>query len=209
MKIKTLLLALLFSSVLFAQDFKGTIIYNISYEDLPAEMQGYENMMPKETKVIIDGSVSKSVTNSPMSGGETIILTNNESGEMMQLRELMGEKYAIRIGNGSDDTEMNYEDTDEEKEIAGYSCRVAVAEVEGVSLTVCYTKDLPAIKNQNVKGLDGFPLEIVMEMEQMTMIQTVASVDEGKTEKLKFEVPKGYTEMSVDEFQEKFQAGGM
>jgi len=209
MKIKALLFALLIGSVVYAQDFQGTITYKISYEDLPAEAEAYKSMLPNETKVMIKEKISKSVTNNPMSGGETIILSDNESGKSMTLVDIMGEKYAITSGEEGNDEEVEYEESGEEKEIAGYKCKVASTEVENANITVCYTKDLPAIKNNNVKGLDGFPLEIIMELDQMTMIQTVSEINEGKVEKFKYEAPAGYKVLTAEEAKAKFSGLGM
>ncbi len=212
MKIKTFLAAMMISFGLFSQNFEGTITYELSYDNLPAEAKAYESMLPKETVVTVANDVSKSVTDNPMTGMPTVIITNNESGESYQLQDVMGEKYAIKFNSdeeNDEEAETEYEETGEEKEISGYKCKVATAETENAMLTVCYTKDLPAIKNERAKGLDGFPLEIIMETDQITFIQTVSKIDQGKTEKLKFEVPKGYTEISFKDFQEKYGQGGM
>lgn len=210
MKIKTLILALIVSFGLSAQEFQGTIIYKISYDELPTEMQGYESMLPNETKVMVRDQISKSVTNNPMTGGETIILSDNANGKTMSLIDVMGEKYAITSEGSKESDDVTYEDTGEEKEIAGYKCKVASAEAENTNLTVCYTKELPAINNSNVSGLDGFPLEIIIEMEQMTMVQTVTEVKEGKIDKMKFEAPSGYTVLTTEEAKAKFKGmGGM
>lgn len=211
MKFTALILGLLMSISLVAQDFQGVITYKISYEDLPDEMKPYESMLPKESKLLYRDKMSKSITNNPMTGGETIVLTDNEKGEALVLMDLMGQKYAISSKDEGEDAEekpeVNYEDTGEEKEIAGYKCKIATAEMEESTLRVCYTNKLPAINVENVKGLDGFPLEIIIESPQVTRIQTVVDITEGKVEKIALEAPDGYTKMSQKEFQE--QMGGM
>lgn len=210
MKVTSLLFAILIGTSLFAQDFQGTITYKITYDNLPEEAKGYESMMPNETVVMVKNPISKSVTKQPMTGGETIVLTDNESGKSMTMVDVMGDKYAILSGEeNQEEDNINYEDTGEEKEFAGYKCKVAVAEMESSTLTVCYTKELPSIKTSNVNGLDGFPLEIIVEAPQVTIIQTVSEIKKGKVEKLKFEAPEGYTVLTAEEAKAKFQNMGM
>ena len=45
-----LLLTLLLTGNLLAQGFEGVITYSITYDQLPAEMQGMEQMLPKSQK---------------------------------------------------------------------------------------------------------------------------------------------------------------
>ena len=211
LRFAAIFLSLFLSTQLFAQDFEGTVKYSITYEDLPAEMKGYEIMLPSLTTFFYKDNISKGVTNNPMSGGETIILTNNESGESLTLLDMMGKKYAISSGgnNDPDDINLTYKDTGEEKEIAGYKCKVASAQMNDNMVSVCYTQELPTIKSQNVNGIEGFPLEIMIEMEQMTTIQTATEIKKEEIDDIKFEAPKGYTKMTQQELKEKIGGMGM
>lgn len=212
MKIKTTLFLILLSFGLFAQDFQGTVKYEITYEDLPEQMKAMVGMMPSESILTYRDNMSRTETPNPAAGGGTVLIANNETGEVIVLQDAMGQKIAIvpdkDVEAEETDEEINFEDTGEEKEIAGYKCKVLSAEVEGIVQTVCVTRELPTIQMRNVSGIEGFPLEVINEMDQFTMIQTVKEIEEGKVKKIKMEVPSDYKQMTQKEIREMMQGGG-
>lgn len=200
MKIRLLSFALLINLGLFAQEFEGFVVYDLTYE-LSDEMQGYEAMLPKQTKMEYRGDISRSITESPSMGGSTIVLTNNETKETLTLLDNGGQKLALRSSFNQEEDETEYTETNEEKEILGYSCKVVEKKIQDAAIRICVTKELPVLNTESSRKVDGFPLQIEIEAPQMTKIQTVSEVIEGKIQKIKFEVPSGYKEMSIEEYQ--------
>ena len=146
-----------------------------------------------------------------MTGGETVVITDNESGKTLLLMGVMGENYAVQSdGEKTEEEEkLEYKATGEEKEVNGYTCTVAEAENDGSTITVCYTDELPAIESDKFEGINGIPVEVVLENESFTMIQRVKEVQKGKVDKIQMEVPEGYKEMTPGEFKQKFGGIGM
>jgi len=206
MKIKSLILSLFICSSLFAQDFQGLITYELSYE-LPANMKGMEGALPSSTNMQYRDDVSMSITENP-NGGSTIVYTDNEKGETLVLMDTGMDKIAVKSNfKESEEETPEYTKTGEKKKIAGYNCEVVETEVENTIVRVCYTKELPNIRTENTSGLEGFPLEIIVETEQFTRIQRVSSIDEGSIQELKLYVPDDYTLFSQEEWLKKMQSG--
>lgn len=91
MKYISLLLSFAFSTIIFAQnDFEGTIINKIEYEDIAEEMQAMQSMLPAESTTEIKDGMSKTVTNSAMSN--VTVISNSETGEILMLQSAMGNK---------------------------------------------------------------------------------------------------------------------
>lgn len=217
MKKLSFILALFISSMLFAQDFEGTINYEISYEDLTEEMKAHASMLPDGFKIEVDKEMSKVTQPSPMGGSPTIAISNQKTGETLTLIDAMGQKLALKVSGeenkkkekeAADDIEVKYVDGDE-KEIAGYKCKKAILETkDGSEITIYYTEDLPNIDvSDQASGIKGFPMEITTVTDMFTTITRVKSIEEGKVDKIKMEVPEGYDEITMDEFKKMF--GGM
>lgn len=208
LKFKLFLFTLVLSSSLIAQDFEGIITYGISY-DLSAEMKPYESMLPKTSKIMYRDKVSKTSMETAATGGSTMVIVDNESKEVLTLIDNGMQKVALRSKFEENDSEQpDYTKSGEKKEIVGYSCEVMEAKVEQSILRVCVTQDLPNIHTDNTRGIDGFPLEIHIETDQMTTTQTVTEIVEGSVPKLKLTVPSGYEEMSLEEYQKSLMQMG-
>lgn len=212
------ILATLISSFAFAQDFKGTIEYEIEYQDLVEEMKAHEAMLPKWMKIEIDGKQSRLTQPGAMGGEPTLVLTDKKSGESIILMDIMGQKLAIKSAieeNEKEDeeieemTDIEYMDN-ETKEIEGYTCKKAVINTaDGGEATIYYTEDLPNIDvSDQAKGIKGFPMEMTVVTDMFTTITRVKSIDEGKVEKIKMVVPEGYELKTKEEFKQMF-GGGM
>lgn len=209
MKFSALILSILFCGLISAQDFEGVVTYEISY-DLPAEQKGMESGLPSETKMLYRDGITKSVQEVPATGGSQIVYTDNKKKKSLILMDLGVQKFAIEsdFSDEGEDEQMDYKETGETKEIAGYTCKVAEAEVENAIVSVCYTGDLPSIRTQNVSGLEGFPLEIIVESEDASRSMTVVKIEEGNVEKLEFHIPDDYQVMSQEEWLQKMMSGG-
>lgn len=213
MKKLFLILALLTSSILFAQDnFEGVIQFEMSYENLSEQMKPMESMLPKSTTLEIKDGISKTVTPNAM-GGETIILSNSESGETITLMNMMGTKYAIKSNandNKKEEDKPKVELVDETKDILGYTCKKAiVTDKNGNETEIFYSEELSKISFAgNIEGIDGFPMQTTIAQDMFTMVQTVSNIDEKKIKKLKLEVPSDYELKTMEELQ-KMMGGGM
>ena len=124
------------------------------------------------------------------------------------LLDLMGKKIAISTEDVEDanKVEPTIEYLDETKEIAGYVCKKAIYKIKkedtDAEFEVYYTEELPAQANTQFKGIEGFPLEYVLEAQGMKTTYSAIEITEEKVNKSLSEIPKGYEQMTLDEFME-------
>ena len=213
MKKIALILTLFTCAFLNAQDnFEGTIVKSMTYDNMSPEMKAYASMLPSESTVTIDHNLSKTVTTTGM--GETIILSDSETGEMISLINQAGQMIGVR-SNVNDEGEEEQEDPeieylDEEKEILGYKCKKAIISAEDVEMVVYYTDELPDLETSKpgATEIDGFIMEMIMSRDQFTVTTTVSEIKEEKVKKIKMEIPAEYTEMTKEEIKAMQQGGG-
>ena len=204
------ILFVLSAALLTAQDFSGTITYEMVYEDLSPQIKPMAGMLPKSAVVEVRDGLSKTSTPNPM-GGEVTVILNSETGDVLTLMNVMGQKYATKTSSNDvkeeDKPEIEY--TEETKEISGYNCKKAlVTDKNGNEIEVYYTKDIDVKVSSAVDGIDGFPMQVTVVNDMFTMTQTVTKVENGKVKKIKMEVPSDYEVKTLEELQ-KMQAGGM
>lgn len=208
---------LLFSAV-SAQSFEGVIQYKITYENLPAEMAGYESMLPSEATSTIKGHLVK--MEQPLSMGmKQVTIMDNKAESGVLLMDMMGKKMAIVLDKESREKyEENQEEpvfkyTDEKKTIAGYDCKKALMILpaqegqEEVTLEIFYTDKIDSPGINQMKGLKGFPLEYSTSNGTFLMTLTAANVEKKKINEQAFAIPDGYEHMTFDQFQQSM--GGM
>jgi len=203
-KIPFVLFVLLWSVSLMAQDFEGIIVYKISYTDLPSEMKGSEEMMPKSQTFYIKKEKAKFEMVTPM--GTTIIFSDSKQHTSTVLMNTMGGKYKLTFStedldeiesDKSSKYDINY--LDEEKTIAGYLCKKVEVQSRDLNQTleIFYTEE---IQPMNIKGLEGLnikgmPMEYLIKTEEMSMTVTVDKVEEKSIGEDVFVIPEGYQEM--------------
>jgi len=211
MKNLTLAIAIILSSFsIIAQEFEGTITYEMVYENLSPQMKPMAGMLPKLATVEIKGELSKTTTPNPM-GGEYNVIINSTTGKTLTLMNLMGQKYATEMNpediKEEDKPEIEY--TEETKEIMGYTCKKAIAtDKDNNEIEVFYTEEIDAKVSSSVDGIKGFPMQVVISQDMFTMTQTVTKIDEGRVKKIKMEVPSDFELKTLEELQ-KMGAGGM
>jgi len=212
MKYISLLLSFAFSTIIFAQnDFEGTIINKIEYEDIAEEMQAMQSMLPAESTTEIKDGMSKTVTNSAMSN--VTVISNSETGEILMLQSAMGNKIATRmspeaIKKQQEESKIKVEYNDETKEILGYKCKKAIITSDGAETEVYYTTELPSVStNGQPNGIPGFPMQTIVSNDFFTMISTVSEIKKGKIKKIKMDIPSDYKEMTIEEIMKS--QGGM
>jgi len=217
--IKTFILTLIIvanSLGLFAKDFEGVIVYNITYEGKNVNDQMLA-MMPKTMKLTIKGDMSKTEMNMGMGSQVTIFNGDTKSGVM--LMDMMNQKFAVKMT--SEDVEKKMEDAPEievvktgnTREIQGYQCQEAIVKVQGEKseFTVYYTDELGSgilnADNPYYKDIDGVMLEFAMDQDGLKMEFKAINVDKKKVSDKEFETPEGFKEISQDEFKNMFGGG--
>ena len=90
-RISSIACLLIFTSSLFSQNFEGVIKTKITYEDLAPELKAQIGFFPTSYTTYIKDNFIKLVKPSPM-GGQTVVLSNSETGEVITLQDGMGNK---------------------------------------------------------------------------------------------------------------------
>ena len=211
---KKLTLLLVFIGLAFtlaAQDFEGAITYSIQYLDLPAEMQGMEQMLPKEQKILVKGDKSKFEQATGMSS--TTVISDMADGTSTVLIEAQGQKFKITLSKEEVDKSISQQGPAQvtyvsgTKEILGYTCKKAEVVMEGMTEPAIfyYTEDIPMINMRGMEAIElkGMPLEYEMSMQGMNMVVTVTEMTELTLNDSEFVAPAGYTEMT-DEMKSMF-----
>lgn len=196
--------------------FEGTVKFDLSYEDLPAEMAAMEAMLPDEMVTIIKGEKSRLEQSMGM-GMSSVTITDMKKGSGVLLMDMMGKKIAMEMTKEelekmdkkkASQKKPEFKYVDGSKEIAGYKCKKAIVSVEGAGeMELYYTEDLPAGASKQYEGLKGFPLEYTIAQGPMKIKVTANSVKEEKVNAKLFEIPEGYDKMTFEEFQKEM--GGM
>ncbi|MFT6166178.1 MAG: GLPGLI family protein [Vicingaceae bacterium] len=211
MKNITFVIAFLLSSIsIIAQDFEGTITYQMVYENLSPQIKPMAGMLPKSSTVDVKGELSKTTTPNAM-GGEINVIINSTTGETLTLMNLMGQKYATKMTTDDikDEDKPEIEYTEETKDILGYTCSKAIAtDKEGNEVEVYYTEEIDVKVSSSVDGIKGFPMQVIITQDMFTMTQTVTEIKEGKVKKIKMEVPSDFELKTIEELQ-KMGGGGM
>lgn len=223
-----LLSSLTFATSALAELKEGVISYEMTMSSTDEEVQNNLDMLgPTQITMTFNKDFVKTESQSMMMVQKTIFDLNKDKGLMLQ--EMMGKKVAIfmtreeaegvsRRGRKEDD--ITYEKTDEYKTILGYECRKVIAKTENGVITMFVNdeivSDLPNSQFYSEK-IGGLVLEMKMDMEQngrtFSMNYVATSIKEKIKEKEPFsmEVPKGYKEMTMEEFMESMKGmrGGM
>ena len=157
-----------------------------------------------------------------MMGGMVRIntISNKEKDEEVILTDMMGKKIQVKSTEeelakikkekeDAKDLEITY-DRKDTKKIAGFECyRADIKMASGDTLIAYVTQQIKpegSYFDKAFKGIDGFPLEYTMGAQGIMMTYTALEVSDAIDQKA-FEIPEGYEEMSLEEFQKS--VGGM
>jgi GLPGLI family protein len=185
-----------------------TLVYDASISSGSAEPRMADALDGSTTTLYIKGPMSRVEMNSALFSSTTI--HDAKTGNAVILREVSGQKLLIRM-NADNWKEKNkryqdiqFKNTGETKNIAGYTCQKAVATLkDGSNFVVYYTPDLvPENRNYDYqfRSLNGLPLEYELNMGKMTIKYTVSRVNLNPVPASKFDIPKsGYREMTYEE----------
>jgi hypothetical protein len=158
--------------------------------------------------IYIKGNLSRSEISNVLFSSTTIFDGNTGFGVI--LKEVSGQKLLIRM-NPDNWTDKNriydgivYSNTNETKEIAGYSCVKAIGQThDGITITVYYAKNLiPETKQYDplFRTLDGLPLEYELNNGSVKIHYRVSSISFNPVPASKFDIPgSGFREMGYEE----------
>jgi len=207
-----LLLSLLASTLLAQSNFEGKIIYTITYTDMPAEMKGYEAMLPKDITIQIKGNKSR-VEQNQMMGKNVVVSDMDQKNGFMEM-DMGGQKLRMNISTAEFTDESNkmsnIEYLDETKTILGYPCKKAIMKDESgqLAMTVYYTDKINNKAQMEFIGLKGFPLEYSMTQQNMSMQMVVTDISEEVISDAIFEKSDGYKDISQADLQKMMGGGG-
>lgn len=207
-----LLLSLLSSTLLAQSNFEGKIIYTITYTDMPAEMKGYEAMLPKDITIQIKGNKSR-VEQNQMMGKNVVVSDMDQKNGFMEM-DMGGQKLRMNISTAEFTDESNkmsnIEYLDETKTILGYPCKKAIMKDESgqMAMTVYYTDKINNKAQMEFIGLKGFPLEYSMTQQNMSMQMVVTDISEESISDANFEKSDGYKDISQADLQKMMGGGG-
>ncbi len=200
----------------------------VKYEITDIESEMSELAMLKGTEVDMYFSEAKQKVDFALMGGlmrvQTIIDNNNKDQNVM-LMDMMGKKIQIDGMNeedlkknpmmslgGTGEQSLEYKiDKKSKKKIAGYKTCKATAELpQGMEMIVYFTKKIRP-KNSYISkamgGLDGFPLQFVIETGMGMALTFTAQEVKGGVDLANFRVPDGYDKMTLEELQKEL--GGL
>jgi GLPGLI family protein len=202
-------LLLSFISVSQAQgSFEGRIEFEITYSELPPEMQSMEGMLPKSLKLFVNDQRSLTEMSMGMMGTQRIILDMSKT-EGHLLMDMMGQKIAVDMSEEMKKAESENQDSeqveyfDEYKTIAGYKCQKAIVTTKtpegGTTVsTVYFTKKIPNI-TQNNRVLKGMALQYSMDTNGVKSIVVAKVVSKETIANSTFEIPQGYEFKTMEE----------
>lgn len=219
MKFVFTVLSIIAFSTVFAQLKEGKIVYDINVDASDPQMEMVVTMMEGSTTEIIFNDEYTVSTTSMGSMQTTTAIYNHESEEMLMLMSGMMGKMAVKSSKEDlkegqeDEEEVEVELLDEEKVIAGYTCKKAIVSTDEDDVEVWYTDELDvkqAGSGNGYKGVPGMALEYTIIQNGLTMVFTTTSITKELTssdlEKMTMEIPEGYKEMTMDQL--KAMGGG-
>jgi len=212
-----------------AQDIsEGMVKMEITEVDSDDQQIAAQLEMMKGTETNYYFNNDRSLVTANMMGGMITMknLHDNSNQNMTILFDVMGQKMMVE-STKEDRAEVEEEqkaamegmevvyDKEDTKEILGYKCYKA--SIEGgedmpMTFTMYVSPDIKA-SNKLIQGLqgfdiEGFPLEFVMDMGQMSMTYTTTEL-KTEIDKSVFDVnTDGYKKMTFEEFQEQMGAMG-
>lgn len=185
-----------------------TIIYDAVITTGASEPKLADAFDGATTTVYLKGGLSRSEMQSALASFTTIHDARN--GSAVVLQEVGGQKVLIRMtADDWKDKNSRYEGiefavTTETKQLAGYTCKKAVASLkDGSTFTVYFTDELVPENNHynsQFTNLKGLPLEYELQQGKLTIKYIVSQVSLNPVPVSKFDIPKaGYREMSYEE----------
>jgi len=204
------------STATFAQKTisEGTFVYNIS--TLTNKASDADPLSGATSTFYLKGALSRIDMASPL-GKETTIY-DAKMGTGIILKEYSGQKLMITVTKDNWVSQnakfegINFVNTSETKNIAGYDCIKAIGKLkDGSSITVYYAADITISNkdyNQIFKNLAGLPVEYQFENGNLKFQYLLSSFNPSAVLLSKFDFPKsGYRVISYDESRQGKKEG--
>lgn len=184
--------------------FEGIIEYEIVYENYDEKYESAIAMQPTSTVIEYKGGISRTTIPNYI-GGETVILSQNSTGKVITLINIMGMKYGVRSVIDTEKNETpNTQYTEQKKDILGYICKKAILEKDDISYEVYYTEELKTFSDANFGfQIPGTPLEIRATNDIFTVIHKVNRIDEKNLEPIRMIIPSDYEEKTEEELRKE------
>ncbi|MDQ6757725.1 MAG: hypothetical protein M3004_12410 [Bacteroidota bacterium] len=187
---------------------EGTLIYNISIQTSAKEPTMADMMDGATTTIYIKGSQSRTELVSGL--GSDITIHDSKNGTGVILKDYSGQKLMIILTKEDWDSKNNkyheiaFETTNETLNIAGYSCKKAIAKLkDGSSFVVYYTPELNVADKDyeyEFKTLSGLAMQYEWQSGNRKFKYTLSKINFDAVPSSKFEIPKsGYRVMSYAE----------
>ena len=210
----SLILGLMTGSInVFAQKTvaEGTIVYDMAIQNGNTVLQKGSAATNATTTVYVKGNNSRTDMVSAL-GNETTI-HNAKSGNAVILKEFSGQKLMIKLTRENWEaknkayTGVSFVFTNEEKSIAGYNCKKAIAKMaDGKTFVVYYTADIVVANKEydpTFENLPGVAMEYEIVTGKMKFKYTVSKISFDPVLVAKFDFPtSGYRVMTYEENQQ-------
>jgi len=196
---------------------EAKIIYDIDLSSSDMDQMVKDMMAGSTLTISFKDRWVKTVMN--MNVSNTAVIMDGATDKGLMLMEMMTMKMAIRLEKddiitrtGGDQEQDRVEYFEETKTIAGYVCKKSkVTDSEGNSSVYWYSDQIMPgnRKTQFSHGkLNGFPLEMQLDVDGMTMKMTAKEVKTGSlpADEFSMAIPAGYKESTMEDLM---QMGGM
>jgi len=191
---------------------EGSLVYNISIKTGSKEPNIADMLDGATTTIYVKGSQTRSEMVSSLGSESTI--HDARTGTGVILKDYSGQKLMISLTK--DDWEkknkkyegISYELSNETANIAGYSCKKAIAKLpDGTSFVVYYSPNLKVANKEYdypFKTLPGLATQYEWQSGKMKFKYILSKVSFDPIPSSKFEIPKsGYRILSYEETQKK------
>jgi len=202
-----------------AQLKEGKVSYSMEVSSDNPDMAMASNMMAG-SKFNMSFAPGKSRSDITMGSiGDMTTITNENSGKILMLTNMMGMKYAVETSldenkksAGAAEGDFTVTPTSETKQLLGFTCKKAIMKSKTLGendITIWYTTDIKASTTGQQyydKSMPGFPLEMNMEQKGMK-IHFLATAVEKTVPASVFEmtVPAGYEKKTMEELEKMGQ----
>jgi len=187
---------------------EGVLTYNITIQTGSKEPKMADMLDGATTTIYIKGSQSRSEMVSSLGSEITILDARTASGVI--LKAYSGQKLMITLEKPDWERKnkkyegITFEITNETLDVAGYTCKKAIAHLtDGSSFVVYYSPDLIVANKEyeaQFKTLPGLAMQYEWQYGKMVFKYTMSKVSFESVPVSKFDIPKsGYREMKYGE----------
>lgn len=189
--------------------------YDVTFEsDDPQMEQAMPFLAGSMMKVMKNSKFTKTIFKTGTVSTSTTTIDNKSKKGIAVTESMMGNFYTMMDGDDEKDApEVDIEKTKDTKDILGFNCtKYIVSGAEGGDIEIWMTTDIDGEFESKwvpkTGKIEGFPLQITVETEQMTISFTATDYKDAvpKDEEFTLKPPKGYDEKTTEDIQ---KMGGM